>query len=127
LEMVITEGAPVHGCAEKDSTNSFAYQIVSETPINIKMQISAGGDGWVLLSDTWYPGWKAVLDGKRVEIFRGFSNFRTVWVPAGTHTLEMKYQPPSYAIGAGLSISGWLFLAILAIVQIIKKTNAEKK
>lgn len=126
LEMVITEGAPVHGCAEKDSTNSFAYQIVSETPINIKMQISAGGDGWVLLSDTWYPGWKAMLDGKRVEIFRGFSNFRTVWVPAGTHTVEMKYQPPSYAIGAGLSISGWLFLAILAIVQFIKKTNAEK-
>lgn len=126
LEMVITEGAPEKRCEEKDSTTLFAYQIVLETPVSIQMQISAGRDGWVILSDTWYPGWKAKLDGQRVELFRGFSNFRTIWVPAGTHTIEMKYQPPSYAIGAGISISGWLILAILAIIQFNKKTNVEK-
>ena len=125
LGTVVTVGAEVQVCRENADSTTFTYQIISETPSSIQMQLSSGQDGWVMLSDTWYPGWKAFLDGKQVEIVRGFSYFRTVWLPVGEHTLQMQYKPLSFALGAGLSISGWIILVILAVLVFIKQGKSK--
>jgi uncharacterized membrane protein YfhO len=71
--------------------------------------------GMVILSDTWFPGWVATVDGKRATIERAYGVVRGVVVEAGTHTIEMRYRPMSVYIGALLSL---LAAAIVLAVNV---------
>lgn len=57
----------------------------------------------LVLSEMYYPGWKAEIDGKTVQIMRTNYLFRGVLVPPGTHSVSMTYQPRSLVVGALLS------------------------
>jgi uncharacterized membrane protein YfhO len=63
------------------------------------------------LTDAYYPGWQASLNGRPVDILPVDILFRAVPVPAGEHTLVYEFKPRSVYLGAG--ISG---LALLALV-----------
>ena len=65
--------------------------------------------GLVVVSDAWYPAWKALLDGRRVRIYRTFGSLRGVEVPAGSHILEMNYDSVSFKIGLWLSLCSFGF------------------
>ena len=74
-------------------------------------------DGWLLLLDSYYPGWKAEVDGKQVEILRANGFFRTVHIPAGKHTVVFTYFPglfksSLYASGIGFLV--WIGLMIFS-------------
>jgi uncharacterized membrane protein YfhO len=64
-----------------------------------------------VLTDSWFPGWKATVDGKNAPIHRVDYLIRGVSVPAGAHTVEFRYQPLSWRIGWIVSLA-----ALLAIV-----------
>ncbi len=63
--------------------------------------------GMVILPDTYFPGWRATVDGKSAPIFEAYAFARGVVVGAGKHEIEMRYQPISVYLGA--------FLTLLAI------------
>jgi hypothetical protein len=58
------------------------------------------------LSDTYYPGWKAFVDGKRTKIYRANYTFRALPLSAGTHRVEFVYDPLSFKLGALFTILG---------------------
>ena len=60
--------------------------------------------GMVILTDTWFPGWQATVDGKRAKIERAYGFVRGVVVEPGNHVIEMRYRPLSVYLGAGLSL-----------------------
>ena len=64
--------------------------------------------GLLVLSEQYYPGWKAFVDGKRVPIYAVDGIFRGVFLEAGNHIVEFKYQPLSFIIGAVVSLSSLL-------------------
>jgi hypothetical protein len=68
--------------------------------IDAKMQCR----GMVILSDTWFPGWRATVDGKSAKIERAYGFLRGIVVERGSHTVEMRYRPLSVYLGAGLSL-----------------------
>ena len=57
----------------------------------------------LVLSDNYYPGWKAYVDDKETKIFRANYTFRAIEIPKGQHFVTFKYQPESFY--AGLTIS----------------------
>ncbi len=59
--------------------------------------------GMVILTDTWFPGWRATVDGRSAVIEKAYGAFRGVVVEAGDHTVEMRYRPWSVFIGAALT------------------------
>ncbi len=61
--------------------------------------------GLLVLADTWYPGWKATLDGRPLPIHPVDSMFRGVMVPKGQHTVVFYYAPRTFKIGMGISIA----------------------
>jgi hypothetical protein len=65
--------------------------------------VEAKTNGHLVLLDSYYPGWKAYLDGKPVEVFRANYAFRAVAVPAGKHYVEFQYQPLSFYLGCIVS------------------------
>jgi uncharacterized membrane protein YfhO len=60
--------------------------------------------GVVILTDTWFPGWRATVDGKSAKIERAYGMVRGVLVDPGNHTIEMRYRPLSIYLGAALSL-----------------------
>ena len=66
---------------------------------------------WLLLTDSYYPGWNAYIDGKLTKIYRANFTFRAIPVPAGNHTIIFDYQPDSFKYGLIISLT--TFLGIL--------------
>jgi uncharacterized membrane protein YfhO len=73
------------------------------------------GDAFLYVSDAYYPGWKAYLDGKETLIYQANLAFRAVYVPRGTHTVSFFYRPLSVYIGFCLTVLGFLISLFILI------------
>ena len=69
--------------------------------------------GFVILADTYYPGWTLTIDGHPAPIYRTNRLMRGAAVKEGRHTLVYTYDPNSFHVGATMSIAGVLTLAAL--------------
>ena len=72
----------------------------------MRLQVETEADGFLVLTDTYMPGWRATINGKSTEILRANYAFRAVRIPAGHHDVEFNYQPLSFQIGAYVSVIG---------------------
>ncbi|MEJ2368839.1 MAG: YfhO family protein [Acidobacteriota bacterium] len=66
-------------------------------------------------TDTYYPGWRAQIDGAGVPISRTDGTFRGVVVPPGRHVVEMRFVSRSFEAGMALSVLFWLLCAAAAV------------
>jgi hypothetical protein len=71
----------------------------------------------LFLSDNYYPGWKAYVDGKETEMFRADYTFRAVVIPKGKHTIVFVYRPLSIIMGIMGSIVGFFILVGIVIAM----------
>ena len=85
-------------------------------PDTITLSASLATDGIVVVSEVWDHGWNAYVDGKRTPVYLADGVLRAVGVPAGTHTIELRYEPLS--LRAGLAISAGTAIAMLVIVLV---------
>lgn len=83
------------------------------SPNRLSVRVQTPAAGWMVLSDVWYPGWRAQVNGEPVAIYRADYLFRAVPLAAGESTVEFVYQPLSFWAGLGLSLAA--LLALLAI------------
>ncbi len=74
-----------------------------------------GADGYVVVADTFYPGWQATVDGERTEVLRANSAVRAVAVPAGEHVVEMVFRPKDFIFGATVSILTLILCLAIAL------------
>jgi uncharacterized membrane protein YfhO len=73
-------------------------------PNIIQIVVSTPTDAILVLSDLWYPGWSGNLDGNEMEIYRANYLLRAMAIPPGSHTVEFRYRPLSFSLGAILTI-----------------------
>ncbi|GAB4436808.1 MAG: YfhO family protein [bacterium] len=95
------------GSAEK-------IEFVKYTPNHVKINTENDGDALLILSENWYPAWKAYIDGNKTEVMRAYNTLRAVFVPAGKHKVEFKYQSETLFYGEVLFFIG-MFLIIVAL------------
>ncbi|HEX6085528.1 MAG TPA: YfhO family protein [Thermoanaerobaculia bacterium] len=69
-------------------------------------------DGWVVLSDTKWPGWRAYIDGKRVETHYANHAFIGVFVPKGKHHLRVVFHPEAFTRGRNITLVTILGLVV---------------
>lgn len=87
-------------------------QILQENPREIVLEVQMETPGMVVLSDLWYAGWQAELNGIEVPIVRANHSLRGVEVPANKSTVVMRYNPPALTWGLRLSAVGIVICAI---------------
>ena len=85
---------------------------------NNKIDISyqSNENGYLVITDSWYPGWKVWINGKENKIEKYNEIFRKVTLTKGSGTVEMKYEPMSFYMGkivSFISIGVWFFIAIV--------------
>jgi Bacterial membrane protein YfhO len=77
----------------------------------VSVHTVSGRPALLVLTDNWYPGWRASVDGRDVPIHRVDYVVRGVVVPAGAHTVEFRYRPASWRVGWILSLCALLVIA----------------
>lgn len=80
----------------------------------VEVRATMACDGLVVVSDTYYPGWVAWVDGQPARIYKVNAIMRGVAVPQGQHLVTMRYRPKSVYFGAALTFLG--VLGTLALV-----------
>ncbi len=98
-----------------DSSSSSA-QIREYTANSVLIDASTYQASMVILSDTYYPGWQATIDGKQTKIYRVDCDMRGIVVTPGKHVIEMDYDPLSFKIGLGISMFTFVGLALASVV-----------
>jgi hypothetical protein len=89
-----------------------ATRISTYSPNRIVVQAETAGRGLLVLSEVWYPGWQAWIDGREAPILRVEEVVRGVYLEDGLHTVEFRYHPRSF--WAGLAVSAAAVLALMA-------------
>jgi uncharacterized membrane protein YfhO len=77
------------------------------------VQVQAEQPGWLVLADTWYPGWQVQVDGQPANLLRANYLFRAVALPAGAHAVSFTYRPLSFWVGLGISLLAWGLWGVL--------------
>jgi hypothetical protein len=86
------------------STQASSPTIVNETPQLIELETQSTEPGYLVLLDTFYPGWVATVDGQPTPIYQANYLGRAVFVPAGGHQVRFEYRPISFRVGLGLAV-----------------------
>jgi uncharacterized membrane protein YfhO len=85
---------------------------LQDTPNGVTIRAVLDAPGYLVLADTWYPGWRATVDGEPAELLRANYAFRAVRLEAGEHTVEMVYRPTSVLVGGALSLAATAVIVI---------------
>jgi Bacterial membrane protein YfhO len=85
-------------------------------PSRIKLSLRASRTSLLVLSETYYPGWKAWIDGQPSTIYPVDIALRGVVVPAGAHQLRMEFRPAILPLSLGISLATAILLAIFPIL-----------
>ncbi len=90
----------------------------------VTVATSADSEGILVLADSYYPGWKAFVDGREEVIRRANLFFRAVPLAAGNHTVEFRYEPRSFTVGLAISLAT---LVALGVVTTLLAFRTRKK
>jgi len=97
-----------------------ACHLVTYDPERVTLETNVEHDSYLVLTDAYYPGWYATVDGMPTPIERTNVLFRAVKVPAGAHQIEFRYDPSSFAIGAAISIGAWGLMLIVTALKAVR-------
>jgi hypothetical protein len=82
--------------------------------------------GFLVLSDLYYPGWNAYVDGKKEKIYQTDYILRSVFLDEGTHTVKFVYEPSSFRMGVWISGSAALLIVILLLGKMLLRQRKRK-
>lgn len=109
----------------KDSLSTI--RLTSYEPNQLVYETSSPQDGIVVFSEIYYPGWTATIDGKPADIARADYILRAMNVPAGKHTIEMRFDPQSLHITEGIAYGAMalLLVGVIILIWIYRKKYSE--
>ena len=88
--------------------------------VHDKLSLRIEVDGQEALSEIYYPdGWHVTIDGQPAELARADYILRTMYVPAGQHTIEMRFDPTSLHVTEGIAYGALALLVIGIIVAVL--------
>jgi uncharacterized membrane protein YfhO len=90
-------------------------------PEQVSIETRTVAPALLVLTDTFFPGWHATVDGTPARIHRADLAFRGVEVPAGHHSVSFTYRPRPFLIGAAISMTTLVTLVTAALLVPIRK------
>lgn len=104
------------------SRDFWKADIISYKLNSISLDVSTRGDGILVLSEIYYPGWKAYVNGKEQKVLRANWNLRAIKVSQGKHKIDIRFEPKEFYDGIWISL-GTIGLCVIGIVYSLRKKN----
>ena len=96
-----------------DEAGESAARIVEYGATRVVVRVEADAPGWLVLTDAYYPGWQATLDGESVPVQRANVMFRAVPIPAGAHEIVFTF---GYGPRLALLLAGSVVLVLALLI-----------
>ena len=97
-----------------------SIRLTSYAPNRLTYETNNAQDGIAVFSEIYYPdGWHVTIDGQPAELARADYILRTMYVPAGQHTIEMRFDPTSLHVTEGIAYGALALLVIGIIVAVL--------
>jgi hypothetical protein len=100
-------------------------EVSSFAPEAITIQTKSPSAAILCLSLVYYPGWRAMLDGRPASLLRADTALTALVVPAGDHTVQLRFQPQSYALGALILILTLILVGGIGIALAVRRANSD--
>jgi hypothetical protein len=92
-------------------------EFISESNNRLQLLVRSSENTFLVLSDTYFPGWKAYVDGHEEKIYRADYNFRAVPVHAGIHKVDFVYDPSSFKLGGVVTLLGIIGCVAIPLIK----------
>ncbi|APW63322.1 YfhO family protein [Paludisphaera borealis] len=91
-----------------DAEVAGSARITTDLPEHVVVSVDAQTPAYLILADTFDPGWSATVDGNPAPIAPAYVAFRAVYLDKGAHTVEFHYRPAGFTLGLTLTAIGAL-------------------
>lgn len=117
------DGSKPQATAETTSPLFQPVPITRHDCNTIVAECNANRDSWLVLTDSYYPGWHCYVDGQETRIYPANYLFRAAKIIKGHHLIKFSFWPASYAISLTVSIT--MLFAVLAFVVLKGRKNSQ--
>ncbi len=101
---------------ESHELNVSSAEVVAYSPNSVEINVNSENRAILVLTDNFYPGWKAYINNENTEILRADYTFRAVVVPEGNSIVRFEYLPQSFIYGLYTAILGSTVLVVMSLV-----------
>jgi len=103
-----------------------SVEIDRYSPNEVAIRVEPSCPTFLVLTDVFYPGWRAYVDGKPVSIYRAYGVVRAVFVTGGPHEVLFRYEPDSFRLGSAVTAMSALIITLL-YGTIVRSTLRRKR
>jgi hypothetical protein len=125
-EVILSRQPPAMPAAGSGESADEPPSILREGQDRAIIDITMIQPGYLVFTDTRYPGWRATVDGQPVEILEANHAFRAIQLDRGEHTIVFAYEPLSFRLGAWLTLLALVMLAAVPITSGLLLRNGKK-
>ena len=97
-------------------------EVIDYQPNKITIETNSESNKFLVLSETYYPGWRAYVDGKAEKIYKTNGVLRGIFIPKGKHFVEFVYKPLSFKFGAMISLITFVGL-VIGLIRTCKRSR----
>jgi hypothetical protein len=115
LERIAVAQQPVVGPAASPAAAGDVVRLQAAGPGVLGLRLTNAQRRFLVISELWHPGWQARLDGNALALARTNYALLGAWIPAGEHTLELRFEPLHWQLGRNLSLASAVMLLALAL------------
>ena len=122
---VLLEEVPVLKGSVTGNSGPESAVITRYSPNEVIVKANVNSPKFLVLSDSYYPGWKAYVDGKPGKIYVANYLSRAVYLNAGEHTVRFVFDPFSFRLGLAITLLAAIFIVIRLSIK-FPETDAAK-
>jgi hypothetical protein len=117
----VEEAAPQTMKAESGN----AATIIEDRRNRVVIETVSASAAWLVLSDNYYPGWRATVDGSAADIYQANATMRAVKVPAGRHMVSFVFSPRVFTVSLTVSLIAAALLGVALTFAAVRRRRTE--
>src|SRR5204863_6266106 len=114
--VILSETPPLPSSNDPFSSFQGTAQITDSQINQVRLHAQSTSSAILVVSQIYYPGWKATVDGHEVPVMPADLALTGIPLTAGTHEVQLSFQPTSFKIGASITVATIVLIIGLIVV-----------
>ncbi len=128
---IVIEGVPLADdprgdCDAPRAPDASRIEVRAQTAADMRLEVHTDAPGWLFVADSWYPGWRARVNGEERTVYPAQLMGKAVRLDAGINHVRMRYAPLSFRAGACISLAAVLAFALIALRARARRSNVQE-
>jgi hypothetical protein len=123
---ILEQDSPLHGTAPSGQRDG-SVRVTAYDDNRVDLDASSTAEGILVLSEVFYPGWKAYVDGTETQIMRTDYNLRGIVFPGGTHHVEFRFVPAPFVSGAGIAAAAVCVCLAGLLMPVVRRKHLQEE